>query len=128
MAPMRRFPRVQLAMIAVLLLSSGGCQFYRLRAHPLIETPFAARPADAPVEIFASQEDVERPFIAVARVSAGGDFEVGRKRVTEKVRALARKHGAHALILEVDLRGGLMEQPSRLGYLAIRYTDEPIVR
>ncbi len=109
-----------------LLLAAGCVQSASL---VLGDARFDANPADHPILVFDTVEDVPFPFTKVARVVASGANDAGWQRVLSALEAEARKVGADALVLgrggeantDLDAEGGMVMRRT-LWALAIRRT------
>ena len=112
------------ALALALLLASGCVQSASL---VLGDARYGANPADHPILVFDTIEDVPFPFTKVARVVASGANDAGWQRVLSALEAEARKVGADALVLgrggeantDLDAEGGMVMRRT-LWALAIR--------
>lgn len=63
------------------------------------EDRFPPADAEAPVLLFDRAEDLDRPYVKLARLHADGSSSVSFAELVERMRADARRIGAEALIL-----------------------------
>lgn len=113
-------------LILAFLVQAGCVSAHAVRLGDLVHE---ARPATAPVPIYAAAADVPGAFTKVAIVLADGDDDASWERVFAELRTQARQVGAEALILQAIGHHSAGEDGACCGdktvqALAIRRTPE----
>lgn len=89
----------------------------------LVDKTFPPQASDAPIDIYEFAEQIERPYIRIARISVVGAAAASFERRRESAKKQAREIGAHALLVEEEREGGgFMIAEHSHSYLALRYT------
>lgn len=117
-----------IAATAAVLVAMAGCAS-TIGRYAFLDQSYPERPADAPVETFATGEP-SRPYIRVARLDAHlektGFMESSLAEALPELKRQARRAGCDAIIEISERRSEILEtRVYHVTAIGVRYTDRP---
>lgn len=104
--------KLRAGCLSALLIFLGGCMSMQPTAFPVGSKRLAAKPADAPIQLFKDTQP-SRPYETVARLNVHIEktflIPSAFGEALPKLEELARQHGADALIEIVEKKSRLNE-------------------
>jgi hypothetical protein len=114
------------AVIAVVLVAMAGCAS-TIGRYEFLDKPYPERPANAPVEVFATGEP-SRPYVRVARLDAHlektGFMPSNLTEALPELKRQARRAGCDAIVEITERRSEILEtRVYHVTAIGIRYVD-----
>ena len=116
------------AVIAAVLVAMAGCASTTGR-YAFLDRPYPARPADAPIETFATGEP-SRQYVRVARLDAHlektGFMPSSLTEALPELKRQARRAGCDAIIEITERHSEILEtRVYHVTAIGVRYLDRP---